>query len=108
MAQNTIDQAEIVAGMNSRPCQPEHLQIHGWTKQNIKDKSLEVYGADTMVIKDLTTKNIDLNQLLSPDLPYLKVEVVWATRYEMARTVEDVLAHRTRSPFSSEPRQAWK
>ncbi len=97
MAQDTIDQAEIVAGMNSRPCQTEHLQIHGWTKQNIKDKSLEVYGADAMAIKDLTTKNIDLNQLLSPDLPYLKVEVVWATRYEMARTVEDVLARRTRS-----------
>ncbi len=97
MAQDTIDQAEIVAGLNSRPCQTEHLQIHGWTKQNIKDKSLEVYGADAMAIKDLTTKNIDLNQLLSPDLPYLKVEVVWATRYEMARTVEDVLARRTRS-----------
>ena len=60
MAQDTIDQAEIVAEMNSRPCQTEHLQIHGWTKQNIKDKSLEV---------------------------------VWATHYEMARTVEDVLAH---------------
>ena len=58
---------------------------------------MEVYGADAMAIKDLTTKNIDLNQLLSPDLPYLKVEVVWATRYEMARTVEDVLARRTRS-----------
>ncbi len=97
MAQDTIDQAEIVAGMNSRPCQTEHLQIHGWTKQNIKDKSLEVYGADAMAIKDLTAKNIDLNQRLCPDLPYLKVEVVWATRYEMARTVEDVLARRTRS-----------
>ena len=32
MAQDTIDQAEIVAGLNSRPCQTEHLQIHGWTK----------------------------------------------------------------------------
>ena len=97
MAQDTIDQAEIVAGLNSRPCQTEHLQIHGWTKQYIKDKSLKVYGADAMAIKELATKNIDLNQLLSPDLPYLRVEVVWAARYEMARTVEDVLARRTRS-----------
>lgn len=97
MAQDTIDQAEIVAGLNARPCQTEHLQIHGWTKQNIKDESLKVYGADAMAIKELINKRIDLNQRLSPDLPYLAAEVVWATRYEMARTVEDVLARRTRS-----------
>jgi len=30
-------------------------------------------------------------------LPYLKVEVVWAVREEMARTIEDVLARRTRA-----------
>ncbi len=30
-------------------------------------------------------------------LPYLKAEVVWAIREEMARTVEDVLARRTRA-----------
>jgi glycerol-3-phosphate dehydrogenase len=27
------------------------------------------------------------------------VEVVWAARYEMARTIEDVLARRTRALF---------
>ena len=30
-------------------------------------------------------------------LPYNRAEVVWAVREEMARTVEDVLARRTRS-----------
>ena len=32
-------------------------------------------------------------------LPYLKAEVVWAVRREMARTVEDILARRTRALF---------
>ena len=32
-------------------------------------------------------------------LPYIKAQVVWAARYESARTVEDVLARRTRSLF---------
>ena len=32
-----------------------------------------------------------------PDLPYIGAEVVWAVREEMARTVEDVLAPRTRA-----------
>ena len=32
-------------------------------------------------------------------LPYTGAEVVWAVRFEMARTVEDVLARRTRALF---------
>jgi glycerol-3-phosphate dehydrogenase len=32
-------------------------------------------------------------------LPYVAAEVVWAVREEMARTVEDVLARRTRALF---------
>jgi glycerol-3-phosphate dehydrogenase len=32
-------------------------------------------------------------------LPYTEAEVVWAARAEMARTVEDILARRTRALF---------
>jgi len=32
-------------------------------------------------------------------LPYIAAEVVWAARNEMARTVEDILARRTRALF---------
>ena len=39
----------------------------------------------------------DLAERLHPALPYRASEVVWATRHEMARTVEDVLARRTRA-----------
>ena len=38
-------------------------------------------------------------KLLHLRLPYRMREVVWAARYEMARTVEDVLARRTRALF---------
>ncbi len=34
---------------------------------------------------------------LHPNLPYFTSEVAWGARREMARTVEDVLARRTRS-----------
>ncbi|MGB9084538.1 MAG: glycerol-3-phosphate dehydrogenase C-terminal domain-containing protein [Terriglobales bacterium] len=40
-----------------------------------------------------------LNQPLHADLPYRKAEVIWAVRNEMARTVEDILARRTRALF---------
>jgi glycerol-3-phosphate dehydrogenase len=36
---------------------------------------------------------------LHPELPYIAAEVVWAAREEMARSVEDVLARRTRALF---------
>jgi glycerol-3-phosphate dehydrogenase len=38
-----------------------------------------------------------LGELLHPGLPYLRGEVVWAVRNEMARTVDDVLARRLRA-----------
>ena len=41
----------------------------------------------------------DLSELLHPALPYIAAEVIWAARHEAARTVEDVLARRTRALF---------
>ena len=38
----------------------------------------------------------ELAHRLSPDLPFLAGEVVYAVRFEMATTVEDVLSRRTR------------
>jgi glycerol-3-phosphate dehydrogenase len=48
-------------------------------------------------LKKLINNNPDLGQKLHKELPYVKGEVVWAVRNEMARTVEDVLSRRTRS-----------
>ena len=42
-------------------------------------------------------ENPALGERLHPDLRTQKAEVVWHARAEMARTVEDVLARRTRS-----------
>jgi glycerol-3-phosphate dehydrogenase len=36
---------------------------------------------------------------LDSELPYTGAEVIWAVRHEMARTLEDVLARRTRALF---------
>jgi len=42
-------------------------------------------------------KNATLGRQLDADLPYVEAEVVWAARAEVARTVEDILARRTRA-----------
>ena len=38
-----------------------------------------------------------MGELLVPTLPYLRAEALYAARYEMARTLDDVLTRRTRS-----------
>jgi glycerol-3-phosphate dehydrogenase len=40
-----------------------------------------------------------MKEKLHKRLPFIKGEVLWAVRYEMARTVEDVLARRVRALF---------
>ena len=57
---------------------------------------LYVYGSDKEKMMLLARENPELEGLLSASLDLYKVQVVWAVRHEMARTVEDVLARRTR------------
>jgi glycerol-3-phosphate dehydrogenase len=97
MAQDAVEQAQIMAGLEERPCTTEHLQIHGWTKQSISEPNLRVYGADAPAIQELARKEPALAEKLHSELPYIGAEVVWAVHQEMARTVEDVLARRTRA-----------
>jgi glycerol-3-phosphate dehydrogenase len=58
-----------------------------------------MYGSDAPAIQELARERPELGQPLCPDLPMIGAEVVWAARHEMARTVDDVLARRTRALF---------
>jgi len=97
MAQDTIDQAAIVAGLNIRECKTENLRIHGWLKNINKKDPLYYYGSDNVSIKKLIEHHPELGEKLHERLPYIKAQVVWAVQNEMAMTVEDVLARRTRA-----------
>src|SRR5207245_10834383 len=48
---------------------------------------------------ELIAKTPELGRQLNPALPIQAVQVAWAVRHEMARTVDDVLARRTRALF---------
>lgn len=97
MAEDTIDQAAILAGLESRPSVTAHLQIHGYHQHAEKFGPLAVYGSDAPALQDLTRQQPHLGQRLHPDLPNIGAQVLWAVREEMARTLEDVLARRTRA-----------
>ncbi len=98
MAQDVIDQAETVASFDTRPCNTQHLQIHGWTQQKPKKfPHLSFYGSDAKHIESLIEADPSLGEKIHEGLPYLEAEIVWAARKEMARSVEDALSRRTRS-----------
>ncbi len=104
IAEDCVDQAATLAQLPESPCVTHHLHIHGYcdaANENAPQElgSLAVYGADAHEIRKLIENDPSLGQPLHAELPYLKAEVVWAVTNEMARTVEDVLARRTRALF---------
>jgi len=99
MAEDGVNQAATLARLPERPCPTRSLNIHGFHGAASKFGPLSVYGADALAIQKLIAADPALGVPMHPDLPYCPAEVVWAARFELARTVEDVLARRTRALF---------
>lgn len=97
MGEDAVDHAERVAGFEHRTCVTRDLKIHGCVDRVSDGKGLDVYGADAAAIRKLISDDPALGGPLHGKLPYVAAEVVWAVREEMARSVEDVLARRTRA-----------
>ena len=55
------------------------------------------YGSEAVEVKALIAFDPSLAEPLVPGLPYLRAEAVHAVRHEMATTLDDVLARRTRA-----------
>jgi glycerol-3-phosphate dehydrogenase len=99
MAEGCVDQAATLARLAEKPCETRHLHIHGYDQNSERFGWLSVYGSDAPAIEQLMAADAALRERLHPALPYTAAEVVWGARQEMARTVEDVLARRTRALF---------
>jgi glycerol-3-phosphate dehydrogenase len=99
MAQDTIDRAIALKKLPKKKCNTENLKLYGAGKVNDTKNHLYVYGSDQSKIEQLMAERPEMNEKLHPRLPFRKAEVIWAVRYEMARTIEDVLARRVRALF---------
>jgi glycerol-3-phosphate dehydrogenase len=84
MAEDCVDQAAVLARLPERPCITADLPIH---------------SVDEDAVQSLVEQDASLAAPLHPALPYTGAQVVCAAREEVARTVEDVLARRTRALF---------
>ncbi|MFT3845340.1 MAG: glycerol-3-phosphate dehydrogenase/oxidase [Lacibacter sp.] len=97
MAQEVILKAHYVGGLAYTRCQTETMKIHGWMKKVDYNDPLHYYGSDAAAIRFLQHQGY--SQQIHPELPYTVAEVYWSVLNEMAMTLEDVLARRTRALF---------
>jgi glycerol-3-phosphate dehydrogenase len=99
MAEDCVDRAVELAQLQRQPCLTRTLAIHGADAHAERLGDLADYGADAPSLRAMIDAEPALGERLHPGLPIIAAQIVWAARHEMARTVEDVLARRTRALF---------
>ena len=97
MAEDTVNKAAEVAGLEKRPAGTKDMRVHGYVPKPLDDHRLAVYGYDADALVALERSAPQLVERIHPNLPVTRGQIVWAARYEMARTVEDALSRRTRA-----------
>ena len=98
MAKDTLDKAIELGQQVKVDCTTDQIMIHG--AAGVQENGfLSIYGSDAALIRQMIKKEPDLGEALDPGYQMVKAEVVWMIRNEMARTVEDVLARRSRILF---------
>jgi glycerol-3-phosphate dehydrogenase len=97
MAEDCINHAATLAGLDDQPCVTRTLRIQGYHESASQFGALADYGEDALAIRGLIDGRPELAAVLHPALPICAAQVFWAVRHEMARTVDDVLARRTRA-----------
>ncbi len=99
MAEDCVNHAALLAGLEEVPCVTRQVNIHGYLQHAEKFGALAVYGSDAPALQALAHADHSLAEQLHPALPYIAAQVVWAVRYEYARTLDDVLSRRLRATF---------
>jgi glycerol-3-phosphate dehydrogenase len=98
MAMDVVDKAIELGKLKAKKCITQEVKIHGYMPE-IQVDELGLYGADAKGIRELMKSQPELNARLHPDYMYVKAEVIWMVKNEMARTIEDVLSRRMRLLF---------
>ncbi|NQW27709.1 MAG: glycerol-3-phosphate dehydrogenase/oxidase [Flammeovirgaceae bacterium] len=100
MAEDAVDSAMLIAGLIERKCITHNLPIYGYDKNlDLSNDYLAVYGRDKQNMLELEMEYPEYSEMISETLPLRHVQVIWAVRFEMARSVEDMLARRVRGLF---------
>jgi glycerol-3-phosphate dehydrogenase len=98
MAEETIDKAAKSGIIEKKKCVTKHFSFYS-DNTTLKSDRLKIYGSKAGEIEKMIIDNSALGELIDQRLPYTGAEIIWICRNEMPRSLEDVLARRTRSLF---------
>ncbi|MEO0963737.1 MAG: glycerol-3-phosphate dehydrogenase/oxidase [Planctomycetota bacterium] len=96
MAEDVVDQAITLGDLDPHGCVTKNLPIHGYHRNADRFGGLAYYGSDASEIRRMAEAEPAMRASLHDRLSVTGAEVRWACQREMARTVDDVLARRTR------------
>ena len=97
MAQDMVDKVEKTKKWSHTQTSTKNLKLHGYIQNIDLNDPLYFYGSDKEQLIEMMEKDSETKQLLSSRLNIYAAQVIWAVRYEMARTVEDFLSRRVRA-----------
>jgi glycerol-3-phosphate dehydrogenase len=113
MAEDAVDTVVGRLGIKARKVRTKKLALRGaeglaavqepeaaarlGIEQTVLDHLVARFGSEARTIAAMVEADPLLARPLVPGLPYIRAEAVFAARYEMARTLEDVLSRRTRA-----------
>jgi glycerol-3-phosphate dehydrogenase len=102
MAEDTIDVAAREGKLAVAKSPTATLGLHGNPSRGAKsDGKYAAYGTDAEALLALEREDPALAGPLAPQVSFTGAQVVFAVREELARTVDDVLARRTRTLFTN-------
>jgi len=96
MAEDLVNKVETVKGWEKTRSRTHNLKIHGYTNTVDYNDPYYFYGTDKEKILALGKSDPTMNEIISTKFNLIRAQVVWAIRFEMARTLEDVLSRRIR------------
>jgi glycerol-3-phosphate dehydrogenase len=103
MAADTVDAAVDLLGRSQLRSRTRRMRLHGAQRINRRLAGTALghlqsrYGSDAAAVEALIAADPTLGTPLVDGLPYRRAEAVFAARFEMAHSVDDVLSRRTRA-----------
>ena len=97
IAEDALNTAISIKKLKNRKCKTERKKLYGFKKNVDWSDPMHVYGSMKKKVKSLGTEND--NKSLSNKFYISNNIIEWSIIHEMALTVEDILARRTRCIF---------
>ncbi len=99
IGEDAVNNAAMMGNLKERQSVTEQTQLHGYMLGADENDHLRWYGSDALKVRSIIDKDAKMGEKVVESYSYVKAQIVWAVRNEMACNIEDFLARRIRLLF---------